>query len=258
MGGPSIDDVREHGLEKPPVLSPEPCVVPHPQESSVGLKDVKQGVHGLAGVEILVAQALIGELLPVATLPFDVAAVDRVVGVRLQQVEEPLGEVEALRVLSRSVVLREAKGPKGLSVVMLAVGDRIAAAVHLPVETAVGLVPKDPSEVVVGAASHRKVSLATQVSVGDGVGPKDACAEDRRARHVVSDLEVIGHRPVETAVLLIDGVSDPEGQDVSCQLRLHLPSELALVKCLSRQLCHVLSVSRFPAGNYLPPPGGQA
>jgi hypothetical protein len=78
-----VEDVLQEGLKQTPVLSLESRVVGYPQEVGVPLQDVKQGVHGLAAVEISVAQARIREVSPVTAAPFDVATVDRVVPVLL-------------------------------------------------------------------------------------------------------------------------------------------------------------------------------
>jgi hypothetical protein len=224
-----INDVLKEDLDQAPLPGTQVPIVPDAQQVRVGLQQVQERVHGFAAVRLLVAEAHVGQLAPGPAAALDVAPVSGVVGVRLDQPGQLLGQPQTLCLAGRTVVFRQAIDGECLGVGVFAVVDWACLPVHGPVDAAMLVVPEGAAKGVIGVTSRREVGSITVPAVGRSAGPQDACTQHRRPRHVLQDLQVIGQRAVEPTVLAVHRLLHPKRQDVPNQLVLEALPEVRSV-----------------------------
>jgi len=118
------------------------------------------------------------------------------------------------RVARGAAVFAQGVDGKRLAVDELLVVHGVALAVEHEVAAAVLLVEEILAEVVVGAAGELQILLVPEDAVGGGKGPHQARVEHQALGPLLDGLALAGHHAVEAAVLLVDVVAHPEGQDV--------------------------------------------
>ena len=148
------------------------------QERSVALDDVEMGVHCLRRVGVFVAQAHVGYGLPVACGCLDVAALNAIAAVGLDNAEEIHCKGERLLVGRNAVIFREAVNHEADGVELLLCIGGSAVGIHTPVRSAEFAVDEVLHDVIFRTGCVLKVLGTAQHAVGGGESPEDAGVED--------------------------------------------------------------------------------
>ena len=180
------------------------------------------GVLRLRVVGVEVGEAHVGDGLPVARGGLNVAVELMVEGMLLDAVEELQRTLQRLSVargthIFRHAVEREADGVELLLRVL-----RLPLVVQAPEDAALLGVEEVVDDVVFGPSGCREVFRLAQHAVGRRERPEDARVEDGTFVGCLHELAVAGHLSVESPVLFIHHILQPETQDVVFQYILHL------------------------------------
>ena len=181
---------RERGIDDAVEVEPHDLAqasahrgsAPRAHERGVGLHHVELGVHRLRRVLVLVAQPHVLEGAPVAGAGLEVAAVDGVGGVLLDEPEQLERLLERLGAARGGVVLGEPVQGEGERVRLLAVRDGAAVAVEHPVDAAVDRVAKRAGEPRVEVVGGAAVGGLARPPVRGRERPQQAGAEDAAER----------------------------------------------------------------------------
>ena len=175
---------------------------------------MEMSVHGLLFVHVHLAQALVLGQCPVALIGLKVAAVRGIVARRLDELDHAHGFLERLSIARGVEILGQGVDGECLPKDALLGVQGMALEVHHPVDAAELMIPEATGEVLVRALGRGQVNRLAIDAESLREGPQNARIEDEPFGGVRVDGQIVSDLAAKAAVLVVDGVFEPERKDV--------------------------------------------
>ena len=139
----------------------------------------------------------------------------------LDTVEELYGIVESLLVASGAHIFAQSVDHKSNGIKLLLGVLGIAMAVERPIGASIFAVDEMGNDIVLGSCCHFKIFRPTEHAICSRECPQDATIENATLFSVGMQVAMTVDAAIESTVLAVNHVVNPEGQDVARKHILH-------------------------------------
>ena len=207
-------------------------ILPHAEKIGIRFQNMQMGIHRLALVLILGAEAHVGYFSPFAGQGFAITVFHGVEAMLFNGLEQTDGICQRFIIARGTGIFTQPVDGEPQSINLLLGIERIAFIVERPVNSTKFIVIETVDKSTFGTRSRFQILRPLQQAVCSREGPQDAGVQDCPLFCFGLHLLPARDTAVETAVHFIRHSIYPEGEDIGNQLLLHL-------------LFHLLDIHKF-------------
>ena len=197
-------------------------ILPHAEKIGIRFQNMQMGIHRLALVLILGAEAHVGYLSPFAGQGFTITVLHGVETMLFNRLKQADGICQCFIIARGTSIFTQPVDGETQSVNLLLGIERIAFIVERPINSAKFIVVETVDKSAFGTRSRFQILRPPQQAVCSRKGPQDAGVQDGPLFSFGLHLLSTRDTAVEAAVHFIRHSVYPEGEDIGDQLLLHL------------------------------------